>query len=307
MYFTSLPDHSQPGFDEHAHFSRFKRHNIIFNALTTSKHCDNHVGCLSIKTVRTGEERYGIGNRQVIVRPGQFLILNDEQDYSSHIDSGIKTGTFSIFFKKDFAAAVFQDTLRHEQTSLDNPFDNDVRPEFFQTLIDIDPALQSQLASLVLALQDGEAAEGKTDEYLIFILRHMVQVQKREARKMMCVKAVRASTRTEIYRRLCVVKDLLHSYHTDKLDLQTISRIACLSVPQLVRQFKAAFELTPHQYLTRIRLLQAAELLKTHSEQPLQEIAWKTGFENTSAFGRAFKSLHGVQPGKFRRQVIGKK
>ena len=29
MYFTSLPDHSKPNFDERAHFSQFKKHNLF--------------------------------------------------------------------------------------------------------------------------------------------------------------------------------------------------------------------------------------------------------------------------------------
>jgi AraC family transcriptional regulator len=300
MYFTSLPDHSQPGFDERAHFSQFKKHNIIFNALSSNKHCDDHVGCLSMKTVLTGEECYGLGSRQVMVRPGQFLILNDDQNYSCHIDRDVATATLSIFFKKDFAASICQDVLYNEQVSLDNPFRKDVCPEFFQTLIDVDPKLQRQLTKLTTSLQDTGLEEDQTDEYLIFILRHLIQVHQHESRKMMDVKALRASTQTEIYKRLCIVKDLLHSNYMDTLDLQTISRVACLSVPQLVRQFKSVFKVTPHQYLMQIRLSRATELMKTHSDLPLREIAWQIGFENASAFGRAFKATYGVQPGQFK-------
>jgi transcriptional regulator GlxA family with amidase domain len=86
----------------------------------------------------------------------------------------------------------------------------------------------------------------------------------------------------------------------DKVDLSAISNLACLSVPQLVRQFKFVFHATPHQYLVRIRLKRAAELLKL-TNKPVHEITWKCGFENFSAFCRAFKSEYGVQPGHFRK------
>jgi hypothetical protein len=49
MYFTSLPDHNRPGFDKQLHFNSFKKQNIVFNALASSSHCQNHVGCLSFK------------------------------------------------------------------------------------------------------------------------------------------------------------------------------------------------------------------------------------------------------------------
>src|ERR1022692_2191701 len=102
MYFTSLPDHSKPGFDEQSHFGQFKKHNIIFNALSTYSNCDKHVGCLSFKTVLSGEEWYGIGNHRLAVRPGQFLVLNDEQTYSCRIEKGDEARVFSGFFKKEF-------------------------------------------------------------------------------------------------------------------------------------------------------------------------------------------------------------
>ncbi|WP_350340015.1 helix-turn-helix domain-containing protein [Paraflavitalea speifideaquila] len=44
----------------------------------------------------------------------------------------------------------------------------------------------------------------------------------------------------------------------------------------------------------------AAHLLK-HTNQPVHEITWQCGFENVSAFCRAFKSHYGVQPIAFRK------
>src|SRR4051812_42530045 len=132
MYFTSLPDHSQPGFDELLHFSRFRKSNVIFNTTAQAGGCDDHVGCLSIKTIVSGEEWYGIGNRNLVVRPRQFLILNDNQSYSCRVK---QARVLSIFFKREFAAAVFHDCRAREESLLDNPFSrNTESPEFFQSL-----------------------------------------------------------------------------------------------------------------------------------------------------------------------------
>ncbi|WP_448633871.1 helix-turn-helix domain-containing protein [Pedobacter panaciterrae] len=104
----------------------------------------------------------------------------------------------------------------------------------------------------------------------------------------------------EIYKRLCIAKDFLHSTFMEKHDLDTLSSNACLSVPQLVRQFKSVFKTTPYQYLIQIRLDRAVELLK-NSNKPVHEITWQCGFENVSAFCRAFKSAYGTQPLIFRK------
>ncbi|PSL44297.1 AraC-like DNA-binding protein [Chitinophaga niastensis] len=302
MYFTSLPDHTSPGFDEALHFSKFKQHNIIFNAVSSKSHCDRHVGCLSIKTILSGEEWYGVDNQQLVVRPGKFLILNDDQDYSCRIDATEKVRVLSVFFRKDFATAVFRDALYSEEALLDNPFEtNGQALEFFQKLNDTDPGLEQKLMSLQTML-NRYGHDNMVDEHLVFLLHHLIRLHKTETVYTDRVSAVKVNTRTEIYKRLCIVKDILHSTFMDKPDLSLISNTACLSVPQLIRQFKAVFRTTPHQYLTRIRLAHAARLLK-HTATPVQEITWMSGFENTSAFCRVFKAVYGVSPLYFRMKA----
>ena len=301
MYFTSLPDHTKPGFDEQLHFSRFKKHNIVFNALSSYSHCDDHVGCLSFKTILSGEEWYGIGNRKVAIRPGQFLVLNDDQNYSCHIDTHESVRCLSVFFKKEFASSVFYDALHGTAISLDAPFNHDKNTlEFFQNLSHIDPELQSQLFGLISALESEGYNNTLMDERLVFLLRHLIQTHKAEAKHAGKVNALKASTQKEVYKRLCIAKDVLHSSYMDNPNLDMISSAACLSVSQLVMQFKAVFQITPHQYLTRLKLERAADLLRL-TNKPVHEITWLCGFENVSAFCRAFKSAHGVQPLSLRK------
>ena len=208
---------------------------------------------------------------------------------------------FSIFFKNGFASAVFSDKLYTEEQSLDRPFYNEGQvPEFFQTLNRTEPGLLKQLSDLIFSLENEGYDSNLVDEHLVGVLQYLIGTYKSETKRAYAVNAVKASTRAEIYKRLCVAKDFMYSCFADKPDLQAISNEACLSVPQLVRQFKAVFNTTPHQCLTRIRLEYAAGLLK-QTNIPIHEITWKCGFENMSAFCRAFKSEYGVQPHNHRR------
>lgn len=300
MYFTTLPDHTAPGFDEHLHFSRFRQQNIIFNAVSSKSHCDRHVGCLSVKTIWSGEEWYGVDGHRLAVRPGQFLILNDDQEYACGIDAAEKVRVVSIFFKKEFATSVFRDALSGEDALLDCPPETGENTlEFFQTLSDIDPELEQRIAGLTAMLDRHGYNKSRVDEHLVFLLHHLIRTHKSETARMRRVDAVKVSTRTEIFRRLCIAKDLMHSTYMDNPDLTAMGHAACLSIPQLVRQFKAVFQMTPHQYLTRVRLQQAARLLKGTS-LPVHEITWKCGFENTSAFCRVFRAEYKVSPMVYR-------
>jgi AraC family transcriptional regulator len=303
MYFTQLPDHNNPGFDEQVHYGRFKKQNIIFNAFSRQSHCPNHVGCLSMKTILSGEEWYGIDNHKIAVRPGQFLVLNDDQSYSCQIHAGEGARVLSVFFEKDFAAAVFYDMLFAEERLLERGADDRCVPEFFQTLHPVDELLNRKLVDLVGQLEIEGYDRSNTDEHLVFLLRHLVITYKKETRLKDRVSAIKASTKSEVLRRLCIAKDILHSDFQQALDLDALGKAACLSTPQLIRQFKTVFKQTPHQYLVGIRLQHAEKKLKA-SDIPVRELAWHCGFNDPSAFGRAFRKTYGLPPERYRASAV---
>lgn len=300
MYFTTLPDHNSAGFDEKLHFSRFGKQNIIFKADSTTGHCERHVGCLSIKTVLKGIEWYGIDNRRVALRPGQFLVLNDNQEYSSRVDQQASTKILSVFFSRTFAASMLVDASGSEEASLANFGETrKVAPEFYQTLNLVDPVMRRRLDALIHTLDTQGYHGDAVQEHLVFLFTEMLRADKLQMRYADNILCLKAATRSEIFRRLCIAKDFMHSTFTNNPDLESVSRTACLSVPQLVRQFKAAFGITPYQYLSEIRLSYAADLL-SHDKTAVSDVALACGFEDNSAFARAFKTKFGVTPSHFR-------
>ena len=303
MYFTSIPNHKDPTFDEELHFSQFKQRNIIFNVKAERAYCEQLKGFLSIKMVSSGEEWYRINNQELAVRPDQFLILNDEQDYTCRVDSPKDVRIQSIFFTKTFSSAVFRDALSDEEMMLDAPYEQGQSLEFFQTLYRTDEVLRQKISRLISMLDDHVHRADWVDEHLVFLLQYLIGVHKNEVKRVRDVKALKPATRKEIYKRLCIAKDFMHSSFTSDADLSQIGGSACLSTPQLVRQFKAVFEITPHQYLLQVRLENALSLLK-NSTLTVQEITWRCGFENASAFCRAFKSRYGHSPLHFRAGEI---
>ncbi|MCD2422411.1 AraC family transcriptional regulator [Niabella pedocola] len=301
MYLTTLPDHTQPGFDEQAHFNNFSRHNIIFNAAAYKSHCEEHIGCLSLKTVRSGEEWYTINRIPIAVRPPHFLILNHDQPYGSSIDTAEKVKSLSVFFQKDFAGAVYYDMLHGEQQLLEHYLEAGPVPEFYQTLHLMTPDLQLQLDQLINELDTYGYRKNRVDEHLALLLQTLITHQHIHSLRARTVKAVKHSTRKEIYKRICIVRDILHSSYSEHLELEQLGQMAALSVPQLIRQFRTVFQCTPHQYLTRIRLQQAMRLL-IKTDHPVQDITWMCGFENASAFGRIFRQWQNKSPFAYRKE-----
>jgi AraC family transcriptional regulator len=81
--------------------------------------------------------------------------------------------------------------------------------------------------------------------------------------------------------------------------LPELARIAGLSRYHFLRTFKRATGVTPHQWLLRARLVDAAQRLAT-SREPVTGIALDAGFEDLSHFIHSFRGEFGVSPRHYR-------
>ncbi len=89
----------------------------------------------------------------------------------------------------------------------------------------------------------------------------------------------------------------------DYQDIQDISELAArlqISREHLSRIFKEQTGLTLHEYLTNVRLRHAVDLLQRFRRLSIKEIAANVGFNDYSAFFRAFRQTYGLSPGEFR-------
>jgi AraC family transcriptional regulator len=73
------------------------------------------------------------------------------------------------------------------------------------------------------------------------------------------------------------------------------------SASHFFRVFRATTGCTPHQYLLRLRMERAIELMRKPS-LALLDIALECGFANETHFSRTFRERFGSPPGQFRRE-----
>ena len=120
-------------------------------------------------------------------------------------------------------------------------------------------------------------------------------------------KAVAVSARDR--RRAVEAAQFLEAHAGDELDLETTAAAAGLSPFHFLRVFRAVLGVTPHQYLVRLRLKRAAQLLAdaAHAEQSVTEVAFSVGFADLSNFVRTFQRAAGMPPGRFRALASGKR
>jgi len=99
--------------------------------------------------------------------------------------------------------------------------------------------------------------------------------------------------------RIAPVLRRLEAHIAEAQPLSELARLAGLSRYHFLRTFKYVTGVTPHQWLLRARLREAARRLVA-SDQPVTEIALAVGFEDLSNFIRSFRAEFGIPPGRYR-------
>lgn len=84
------------------------------------------------------------------------------------------------------------------------------------------------------------------------------------------------------------------------LDLDTLAEKSKMSVRHFCRIFKSLHGQSPMDYIITLRLNHAASLLKTGS-QSISDIAFETGFSDSSYFSQMFKKKFGISPKDYRK------
>jgi transcriptional regulator of acetoin/glycerol metabolism len=95
------------------------------------------------------------------------------------------------------------------------------------------------------------------------------------------------------------VREHVDAHLSRRMGLIEMAAVAGVSVYHFARGFKRATGETPHDYLTRMRVERARDML-VRSELHLSEIALAVGFYDQSHLARHFRQVLGTSPGEFR-------
>jgi len=99
--------------------------------------------------------------------------------------------------------------------------------------------------------------------------------------------------------RIARVLRHLESRIAEPHTLPELARLGGLSRYHFLRTFKCVTGVTPHQWLLRARLREAARQLGD-GRDPVTEIALNVGFQDLSNFIRSFQAEFGMSPKRYR-------
>lgn len=110
----------------------------------------------------------------------------------------------------------------------------------------------------------------------------------------------------DVYKKIVTAKVYIDENFYKPIDLDQLSREACLSRFHFHRLFTRIYRKTPHQYLTQ-RRLERARVWLADKDLSVSEICNDVGFESLGSFSVLFKKEIGYAPQYYRNQAWKKK
>ena len=241
-----------------------------------------------------------VAGRELVVCPKNFLVLAAGERYSMEIDEAKPVETCCAFFASGFLEQVALDLTSSAEAALDAPERIGPSLAYLSAVHgDREHALTKRVSTLAERCEKQLNPSATEEDFLLLgvaLLEFYQQIRAQVDR----VPSLRLSTRQELFRRLLVGRDYIHSHYSESVSLANVASAACLSLFHFHRGFKLAFQETPHSYLTRLRLTQAREMIERGAS--VLEACVAVGFSSPSAFSRLFRARLGQSPSEIRGQ-----
>lgn len=118
-------------------------------------------------------------------------------------------------------------------------------------------------------------------------------------RLLTCVQAI---SRPQVGMDLAI--EYMTHHYTKEIRMQDMARLAGLSVNHFIRSFKRQFGMTPIDYILKLRMNRAKQLL--FSTDKIKMIAEQVGYKDEHYFSRLFKKNEGVAPTFYMKNKVSR-
>lgn len=217
--------------------------------------------------------RFPDGDRDL--NPGDFVIIPPRTPYHHSYAGGEEMSYFDVHFTGSQAEQILKEyglTCFPAVHSIEE--DGGVRRKFrpmFDNFFLLDQFRDREIAALF-------------DRLLIFLGR-------------------RLANGGRDFMRLATSLQMIHSSYQEDLRVSTLAGLENLSVPRYNVIFRRQFGTSPMEYLIRIRISNACELLAT-TDLSIKEIGAMVGYADPHFFSRIFRSRMGMSPKDYRSSDI---
>ncbi|HMJ68578.1 MAG TPA: AraC family transcriptional regulator [Cyclobacteriaceae bacterium] len=297
-YMFEFPDFKAPQFQIESYNQRFHEANVIIDAGASNVFYPDHWGGLSVKCAFNGSEHYRTSRTHYRVDHSSFLVFNEGTLYSSWIEDQHHVESFTLNMTPAFEREATAALLGSQASMIDDPSNNgNNHLHFLECLYRHGGDITRHMMQMRSLAKDLAHNHLRLEEMFFGLFEKMNELQADHFRQN--DEAFRPPVATELYQRLLHARDYIWSCYDQELTLTDISEVACLNKFHFLRQFKKFFRLTPHQFLTQVRMKAACEKL-AHTADPISLITSETGYSDLASFGKLFKRTTGFSPARYR-------
>jgi len=100
------------------------------------------------------------------------------------------------------------------------------------------------------------------------------------------------------------VKEFVYAKMEDELRLSELAQSVGLSTAHFAEMFRKSTGETPHQFVLRVRVERAKEMLRSVESRVL-DVSIACGFKTQQHFARVFREVCGTSPTEYRREFQG--
>jgi len=278
--------------------ARFHEDNLVLHARARRHVVINFAGPNSIKAVMRGEVEWRLGGQGLTVDENSFLFLSHGERYSMNIDTPRAVETCCAFFRNGYVEEVLADMTSPVAAALEGPA-RAAHENCFVSRLHFDPqgAILGRLRTLAERCAPALQPSSFEQDFLVLACK-LAALYEEVRQKMARLPGVKAATRQELFQRLERGREFLHSRSSGPVSLEEAARSAALSPYHFHRAFRQVHGLTPHVYLTHLRLARALDLLSRGT--PVLETCLECGFQSPTTFSRLFRARFGMLPSRVR-------
>ncbi len=256
----------------------------------------NYHDFFEISLIKGGRGFFWSMGKKTRVTAGDAFIVGDNQFHSLEADLSAPLRVLCVYFLPEY---IYKPG--------GNPIDVELIRPFFYPPIHLRNFLAAGDKKNGISLQHFEGLEEIASSREPFAVQHakihLSRMLLEIARRFSQISAKEKITHTRRFqdiRRLRPVFDFLQNHLSCEIDLNKVAHLACMSPSYLCRFFKRVTGSRLMEYLIRMRIDKAKELL-LKGELSVTQIALETGFKHLSYFDRIFRKYTRLSPQEFVR------
>jgi len=100
------------------------------------------------------------------------------------------------------------------------------------------------------------------------------------------------------------IKFIKNNLTNKDISVDQLAKKACMSTSHFHKKFKDTLGISPIDYINSEKIKFSKKLIKESKDIRMSEIAFKSGFNNTSYFNRQFKKMEMITPQQFKASII---